>query len=129
MNNQNHKDWYLSQYPQTAGESVQVGMPATFSVGTDSYGTEVAEVVRFKSGARAGLIKYITVKSQTINYGYGPEPIKFYAQPISSKCHDNYSETCLDCYQMELGVYRFVSNKTTGRVMVGYAKDYRDPHF
>ena len=39
------------------------GAPATNWVGTDSYATEIVDVVRFKSGSRAGQIRYITVTS------------------------------------------------------------------
>ena len=38
---------------------VEVGMPATYGIGSDSYGGTVTGVVRFKSGARKGEINYV----------------------------------------------------------------------
>ena len=40
-------------------DAIQVGMPATFYIGTDRWATEVAEVVRFKTGPLAGKVKWV----------------------------------------------------------------------
>lgn len=112
---------YLKSYPQVNGESVEVGMPATVGVGSDSYATVVTEVVRFKSGARAGLINYIKVD----RFEH-----KFYAKELK-KCyrHENHEakDHCVPCYQKNLGVYNF-KHKDWFKATVGYAIDYRDPH-
>lgn len=40
----------------------KVGMPATMSIGSDSYATEVTAVYRFASGSRKGLVRAVETK-------------------------------------------------------------------
>lgn len=80
---------------------IKEGMPATFYIGSDSYATELSDVNFFKSGTRKGLIKSVEIYFHGRTEVFKP---KFYETGI--------------VWQGEYG--------TLG---LGYARDYRDPHF
>jgi hypothetical protein len=92
-------------------ESAEFGMPATYSIGSDSYAYMVVGVQRFKSGARQGKVRAI------------------YAQDAK------YVDGVL--VSQEGPIERFIVNKfgyvkregMYGTLFVGYARDYRDPGF
>lgn len=124
---------YLKMYPQVPINEIEVGMPATYYVGTDSYATEVAEIVRFKNGLKAGEIKYITVKGHyQYRGGDKNDLLKLYPkEQICFRQHEGnrLSPTCVDCWLWRHEIYKFKNPKHSASVVVGYAKDYRDPHF
>jgi hypothetical protein len=126
------KSWveeYNERFPAIAMMEVEVGNVATYYVGSDSYADIVTNVVRFKSGARAGQINYL----ETTHEVNGVKT-RFYAKEI--KC-TNYScskdsadpKNCVWCNQKARGIYKFIARTWSGEVAVGYAKEYRDPHF
>lgn len=80
---------------------IEVGMPATYYVGTDSYATQVSAIEHFKSGNRAGQIKSVAIEFHGNTYTFRP---KNYSYGITWK-----------------GEY-----STLG---LGYAEEYLDPHF
>jgi hypothetical protein len=60
--------------------AIQLGMPATYYVGSDSYATEVTAVNYFKSGNRAGQIKSVEVNLHGTTSTFRP---KFYSSGVS----------------------------------------------
>jgi len=129
------------------------GMVATHYVGSDSYAVIVSGVERFKSGARKGQIKAITTvnaeegengewiaKPHTRIMGWiGQEPImqeehdRFLPRVIGP-CH-YHSEPSRFCHSCKsAGEIRY-NERCDGKVaywsslVVGYARDYRDPSF
>lgn len=126
---------YLESYREIADKDIQVGDLATIYIGSDSYGERVSEVVRFKEGKRKGQIKYIRLNR---------EDMKFLAYPLRCDSHLEPRLTnedpeiingkiyfmkpiCPTCWKESYGAVRFASSSY--RVVVGYAKDYRDPSF
>jgi hypothetical protein len=81
--------------------AIQVGMPATYYVGSDSYATEVSAVNYFKSGNRAGQIKSVEVRLFGETSTFRP---KFYSSGVSW-----------------VNEYRSLG--------LGYARQYLDPSF
>lgn len=79
---------------------IEVGMPATYYVGSDSYATEVSAVNHYKSGNRAGQIKSVEIDF----HGTKTFRAKNYSYGVSFK--SEYA--------------------TLG---LGYAREYLDPHF
>lgn len=80
---------------------IEVGMPATYYVGTDSYATQVSAVHHFKSGSRIGQIKSVEIDFHNRSETFRPKQYTYGVR----WCGD-YSS---------LGL--------------GYAKEYLDPHF
>ena len=120
---------YNEKYPSIPMMQVEVGMVATYYIGSDSYADIVTNVVRFKSGARAGQINYI----ETTHEVNGVKT-RFHAKerPCYSSTHERTEskpEQCVNCNQHQRGIYDYVSRSWSGQVQVGYAKEYRDPHF
>jgi hypothetical protein len=79
-----------------------VGMPATYFIGSDCYAYEVAEIVYFKTGAKAGQPKMIIAKSE------------------------NRIETFT---RTKRGFQMSYGDHFGGFFQVGSAKEYRDPSF
>jgi hypothetical protein len=86
-----------------ADTEINVGDPATFYVGSDSYGCTVTDVVRFKSGARKGQIKEL----QAGRFGRFRSKNGYYLQ--------------VDQYDGRTKWY--------AKLVVGFQRDYRDPSF
>ena len=125
------KSWveeYNERFPAIAMMEVEVGNVATYYIGSDSYADIVTNVVRFKSGARAGQINYL----ETTHEVNGVKT-RFHAKEIrctSSNCERSADvKNCVSCDQKARGIFRYYSRSWTGEVAVGYAKEYRDPHF
>lgn len=134
-----NQDW-LATYRQIADKDIQVGDLATFSVGSDSYAEVVTEVVRFKTGKRAGQIKYIKVSRQDENFLAYPVVCRSHADAPRLTNDDPYvvegkiyfaKPVCPQCWLAAHNAIDFRPNAETYymSVAVGYAKDYRDPHF
>ena len=85
----------------------QVGMLATFRIGSDAYGMTITEIVNFKSGAKAGTPKFVFAKS---NLRPDREPQCF------RKTVSGFQKTDGDGYFY-------------GHLALGYAEEYWDPHF
>lgn len=129
------------------------GMVATHYVGSDSYAVIVSGVERFKSGARKGQIKAITtVNAEQGENGewiakphmrvmgwIGQEPImeeqhaRFLTRVIGPcRYHNEPARFCHSC--SIAGEIRY-NERCDGKVaywsslVVGYARDYRDPSF
>lgn len=120
---------YNEKYPSIPMMQVEVGMVATYYIGSDSYADIVTNVVRFKSGARAGQINYL----ETTHEVNGVKT-RFHAKerPCYSSTHERTEskpEDCVNCNKHQRGIYDYVSRSWSGQVQVGYAKEYRDPHF
>lgn len=81
-------------------ESVEVGTPATFKIGGDRYATEVTAVERFKTGARAGQVKAVEAGTHRFT-------------PKTTKRGETY----------------LVGQGGSGALWLGFAENYRDPHF
>lgn len=133
---------YFTKFVHIADENIQVGDPATYSCGSDSYADVVTSVVRFKEGKRAGQIKHITLK-------HGD---KFLAYPIQCKEHttpqitEEAPEThttpwggtfihqkpvCIKCWLQAHNALHFSTNADSYwvSVRVGSQNPYLDPHF
>lgn len=82
---------------------IEVGMPATYSVGSDSYATTVTAIEYFKTGERKGQIKSVSIEGKKETF----KPYK-------------------TCYGL-----KFSESKRVwwASVKLGYARDYLDPHF
>jgi hypothetical protein len=90
-------------------QNIEIGTPATLCIGSDSYARMVVEVGYFKTGARAGQIRYVIA-----------EPAEYIDGVLV-----NYSER----------QDRFIPNKFgklkcgSCSLYIGTATDYRDPSF
>lgn len=90
-------------------EEIYVGMPATMGIGSDSYAQMVVEIIRFKSGANAGKVRYVIT-----------EDAEWVDGVLVNRGNRNL---------------RFSPNKygylraSSYRLSVGKAVDYRDPSF
>lgn len=98
---ENRQAWLEAIEEKTANPSV--GDPATFGIGSDSYAYEVVEVIRFKGGKQAGQVKAVKASYE------GREAEEFFKtkRGFQKKFGDHYN----------------------GKLVVGYARDYRDPSF
>jgi len=81
---------------------IREGQPATYFIGSDSYACSVDKVSRFKSGARAGQIREIEAGSNKFRLRHG-----------RYRLVDEFDGRTLNF----------------GQLVVGFAKDYRDPSF
>lgn len=82
-----------------------VGMPATFGIGSDSYGLEITGITYYKTGAKAGQVKEIMAGKP------GEESEIFFVTKTGRiQKRSEYS-----------GFY--------GSLTVGFARDYWDPSF
>jgi len=113
-----------------------VGAPASIGVGSDSYPAVVTDVVRYKTGAKAGKVRKILVAQ--VNYepaavtarretgGYGHDHTIDVTHP-SVTVRDKRAYTRRDRF----GGVRWVreGGGDYDRVALGEARDYRDPHF
>ena len=117
---------------------VQVGDLATESVGSDSYGRRVVKVERFKTGKRAGEVKYVWVdrldgrkrdfvliasneKNELVRVQDGAR--RFYAKQIKV-CRHIKSCACNKGYDVVLE-----GNGWWNHLSIGKAVDYSDPSF
>ena len=91
----------IESRPLTDSEICE-GQPATYFIGSDSYAQTVDKVTRFKSGARAGQIREIESGGDRFRPRHG----RF-------RLVDRFDGRTLDY----------------GQLVVGFAKDYRDPSF
>lgn len=136
-------------------QEIKAGMPATHYVGSDSYAAVVVDVEYFKSGARKGEIKAIVAcKADVSDSGEltarplmkwvgwdadknepvsAPEYDRFLPRVIGEcNFHSKAHELCHHC--KVAGQVRYES-RFEGKVaywsslVVGYARDYRDPSF
>ena len=80
----------------------EIGTPATYGIGSDCYGVVITNVQRFKSGKNIGKVSSVEVKMPW------NETRKF-----TRRAHGSFIATGHNC----------------GSLVVGYAYDYRDPHF
>ena len=92
----------ITSRPLTDSE-ITVGAPATFYIGSDSYGCTVTNVIRFKTGSRKGQIKEL----HTDSHG------RFRAK------NGRYLQ--IDEYDGQAQWY--------ASLVVGFQRDYRDPSF
>ena len=117
---------------------VQVGDLATESVGSDSYGRVVVRVDRFKTGKRAGEVKYVWVdrldglkrdftliisdkNDELVQVGDGAK--RFYASQVKV-CRHIKSCECNKGYDVVLE-----GNGWWNHLNIGRAIDYSDPSF
>lgn len=113
-----------------------VGTPASVGVGSDSYPAVVTDVVRFKTGARAGKVRAISVAH--IDYdpdavtdkratgGYGKDFTVDVTHPSVKPRGHAETYTRRDKH----GGVRWVREGSDWQsVGLGVARDYRDPHF
>ncbi len=136
-----NSDWF-EKYAHIADQDIQVGDPATYSCGSDSYADVVTSVVRFKEGKRAGQVKYITLKHGDKFNAY---PIKCteHATPKITQTAPEVVETpwggtivhksniCIKCWLQAHNALHFTTNADTYwvSVRVGSQNPYQDPHF
>ena len=129
------------------------GMVGTHYVGSDSYAVIVSSVERFKSGARKGQIKAITTVNaeqgengewianpRTKIMGWiGQEPImeeqhtRFLSRIVGPCSY--HKEPNAHCHNCAIAGETRYNERSDGKVaywsslVVGYARDYRDPSF
>lgn len=80
----------------------EIGTPATYGIGSDSYGVVIININRFKSGKNVGKVSYVEVKMP-----WGD------VRKFTRRAHGSFLSVGHNC----------------GSLSVGYAYDYRDPHF
>lgn len=107
------KEINVADAPRRRWEDSEIveGAPATYYIGSDSYGETVSDVLRFKSGARKGQIKEIHIREDAWS-----GPTVFRPEVDSNgKTH----------YLLVTGGRK----AWYGELVVGFRQDYRDPHF
>ena len=134
-------------------DEIVVGAPATHYVGSDSYAAIVVGVERFKTGARAGRIKAIIACNADVQEDGSLKPrphVKWHfpedGEPYTAPEYDRFLSKdytrsnrrwneALGQFVTEEETYTRYCERSEGRVawwsslVVGYADDYRDPHF
>ena len=121
-------DWF-EKYKYIIDEYIQVGDPATYSCGSDSYDAVVSEVVRFKEGKRAGKVKYIMLYGRTKKYlSY---PVKCSNHETPEIVQTGVSIVCIACWLSAWGATNFSESADSYwvNVRVGSQNPYKDPHF
>lgn len=119
---------YFNDYPQIPVNEIRSGDACTYSVGTDSYDEKVTNVFRYKSGAKAGQVKAISISGSR-------EGEIFYAYPVvcnkSGRNHPaEFSPKCINCLQEKHGIAKFRRSKWDHlSVQVGIGVRYLDPSF
>jgi hypothetical protein len=132
---------------------ITIGMIGTHSVGSDCYAVIVSGVERYKSGARKGQIKAVTAvrATQGENGEWVAKPHTrimgwIGQEPITEEVHDRFlartvkpcpyhTEKRSHCYNCEIAGETRYNTRCDGKVaywsslVVGYARDYRDPSF
>lgn len=104
--------------------NIEIGSPATYSVGSDCYAEEVVAIQTFKTGLRAGLPKVITVRRVKVNWDYGQnygvsDPKAFTPDPegrltrFTARGDGKFRREGSDYGTLHIGTYR----------------EYRDPSF
>lgn len=145
----------MSTMTEVKATEIKAGMPATHYVGSDSYAAVVVDVEYYKSGARKGEIKAIVAcKADVSDSGeLTPRPTMKWVgwddeknEPITVPDYDRFlprvigecsfhnepSAYCHDCKTAGRVRYetRFEGKVARwSRLVVGYARDYRDPSF
>ena len=105
---------------------IRVSMPATHSVGSDSYAAVVTKVERFKSGARQGLIK--SIESAWVNHdGTVSTMTRTHVSKVVNRQRYN-AETRQHEAVREI-IYIGKGNAYYDRLVVGWAENYRDPSY
>lgn len=127
-------------------DQVEVGMPATHYVGSDSYAVTVYAVERFTTGKRKGQVKAIVTGHLMEDGAWGQrtewdgtdfvlcDATERFLPRVVGPCryHTEPREFCYDCNRA--GETRF-NTRYEGKVaywsslVVGYARDHRDPSF
>lgn len=124
-----------SQRRPWADHEIVEGAPATHYVGTDSYASVVVKVERYKTGPKAGLVKAVYSCPAEVGEDGNlvPRPstrweVADSGKPFRTPDYDRFLRT------ERRGVARYCA-RSEGRIafwnqlVVGYAEDYRDPHF
>lgn len=92
-------------------EEIVAGAPCTYYIGSDSYGETVDKVVRYKSGPRKGRVKEIHIREENWQ---GPTVFRPAERSDGRLVYLLVSEGRKQWY---------------GQLVVGFQRDYRDPHF
>lgn len=130
----NHTDWW-TRFPQIADKDIQVGDPATLSVGSDCYADTVYEIVRFKEGKRAGKIKYIRLSNKSDRYLAYPVVCREHKDKpeLEAKYIGEYyvKSPCTQCWLQAHDAVYFSESADSWylKVVVGHGFKYLDPHF
>jgi hypothetical protein len=112
---------------RVAIEDIEVGMPATHFVGSDSYAVEVYDVERFKSGAKAGQVKAVITGSRREDGTWQQKQTYVDGEFVLVDDTDRFLPVKDQPERL--------CTRTEGKVAwwsslaVGYAKDYRDPSY
>jgi len=153
----NSNDWPWEQRQAARrNASYEPGAPATLYIGSDSYAMLIVAVDRYKSGAKKGQVSAIhaihrnydgsvrpevewdfTGEQPTYVYGVetftrrerrGPATCWQHRPDRTPSQFDTDPADCFPCWEQQQP--RFVEKGNDyGSLVVGYAKDYRDPHF
>jgi len=126
-NDSYNRDWF-EKYVHISDQNIQVGDPATYSCGSDSYADVVTSVVRFKEGKRAGQIKHITLSDGDKMLAY---PIQCSQHTTPQIVQTGVSSVCIKCWLQVHGAVDFSRNADTYwvNVRVGSQNPQLDPHF
>ena len=103
---------------------IEIGTPATYSVGSDCYAEEVVEVQTFKTGAKAGLPKVITVRRVNVNWDYGQN----YGVQDQKAFTPNPDGRLTRFTVRKDGKFR-KEGSDYGTLTIGTYREYRDPSF
>lgn len=104
LSNNQHTPRERQEALETLMRTPEKGMPATFYIGTDSYAMKVVWVTYFMSGARAGQVREVMAQIEN------RAPERFVMTKAGRLAKKDPS-----------GNY--------GSLVIGYARDYRDPSF
>jgi len=153
----NSNDWpYEQRQAARRNASYEPGAPATLCVGSDSYAMMIVDVSRFRSGSKRGEVREIYAvhhnydgtprpemiwdysgEQPTYTYGVetftrresrGPDRCRVHRPDWAPTPFDTDPADCYVCWEMQQP--RFVRKGSEHlSLVVGYACDYRDPHF
>lgn len=104
----------------------EVGMGASYGIGSDCYPYFVVGVNRFKSGAKKGEVKEVLVKSARYREGFHGDWLNAVVGNEKFEVNENADVRVFSVRKN----YRLVEvGQEYGHLSVGQCRDYRDPHF
>lgn len=116
----------LNDYRASRTTEPEVGMPVSVTHGSDRTVAEIAEVIRFKSGARKGEIKAVTlrpVKAKIVSGGEhdGSARYEYERMPDAPAGRKLYT-------RRKNGVFSDMPEAWASKLILGMWDYYRDPH-
>lgn len=106
--------------------AIEIGMGASYGIGSDSYPYFVVGVNRFKSGAKKGQVKEVLAQSAKYREGFHGEWLNAVVGDEKFEINENAK---VEVFSVRKNNYLIAEGEQYGRLSVGQCRDYRDPHF